>query len=200
MIQNNFSARAVGYGQKVTKVTKGDIRSLFVTFVSFCSKSNREVDSNHILRNWSETTSRFVLEQKIAMDAQGLHKESFASLATCCSNRDVILHHVLSVPVRLPKECGRHPTQVLGPPPEGFQRVERRGITRLTRSRGPPLVTLCPAKNTRQSPTASAVGPRVARGHSPDRGDRNSHGDFCGFETTAARSRHSWESAVPAGT
>ena len=65
---------------------------------------------------------------------------------------------------------------------------------------GPPLVTLCPAKNTRQSPTASAVGPRVARGHSPDRGDRNSHGDFCGFVTTAARSRHSWESAVPDGT
>ena len=38
------------------------------------------------LRNWSETTSRFVLAQKIAKDAQGLHKESFASLATFCSN------------------------------------------------------------------------------------------------------------------
>ena len=36
--------------------------------------------------------------------------------------------------------------------------------------------------------------------NSPDRGDRNSYGDFCGFETTAARSRHSWESAVPDGT
>ena len=39
-----------------------------------------------MVRNWTETTSRFVLEQKIAKDAKGLQKESFVTLVTFCSN------------------------------------------------------------------------------------------------------------------
>ena len=101
---------------------------------------------------------------------------------------------------RLPKECGRHPTQVLVPPPQDFQRGEHREITRLPRSRGHHWPLFVPPGTPVNCPPLQRWDHLSLAVRSPDRGDRNSYGDFCGFETTAARSRHSWESAVPDGT
>ena len=49
IVQNNFAFSPVGVEQKQTKRTKAQVRSFFVSFVIFCSKSNREVVSSHIL-------------------------------------------------------------------------------------------------------------------------------------------------------
>ena len=53
MVQNNFPFSSMGFEQKETKETKetkAQVRSCFVSFVFFCSKSNREVVSSRSLR------------------------------------------------------------------------------------------------------------------------------------------------------
>ncbi len=53
---------------------------------------------------------------------------------------------------RLPKECGRHSSQGFGSPPQSFQRVERRGITRLLRRERPPWSLFVPPGTPDNSP------------------------------------------------
>ncbi len=48
MVPNNFPFSPRGFEQKETKATKAQVRSVFVTFVTLCSNSNREVVSSHI--------------------------------------------------------------------------------------------------------------------------------------------------------